>query len=153
MSRARPAIFGKLYTSEGSQLQINKRSAVPLAAPFRRDLYSSVYANYLHWPGAFPLSSPGLPPCRYAIASSDLANYNTCNSKCKVQRAGKPQSLNNIGYVRRTSREPALSSPFRSNHRCFAPRRPSGFRPILDGFVICHSAPGILPFAHDDPFA
>lgn len=108
--------FSESYTSEDSQLQINKRSAVPLAAPFRRDLYSSLYANYLRWPGAFPFSSPGLLPCRYAIASSDLANYNTCNSKCKVQRTGKPQSLNNIGYVRRTIREPALSPPFRYNH-------------------------------------
>lgn len=49
--------------------------------------------------------------------------------------------------------EPAPSLPFRSDCRCFTSRRPSGFHPILDRFVICHSAPGILPFAHDDPFA
>ena len=71
-----------------------------------------MYANYLRWPSAFsslPLVYHPVP-CRCAIASSDLANYNTCTGKCKVQRAGKPQSLNNIRCVRRILREP--SSPF-----------------------------------------
>lgn len=85
---------------------------------------------------------------RCAIASSDPANYNTCTGKREVQRAGKPQSLNNlVGCVRRKNRlchHPSTVSPLVVH---------PAFHPILDRFVICHSAPGILPFARDDPFA
>lgn len=69
-------------------------------------------------PARFPLFpwSTAAPRCRCAVAPSDLANYNTCTGKCKVQRAGKPQSLNNIRYVRRILRE---------NRLCHRPSAPN----------------------------
>lgn len=68
--------------------------------------------------------------------------------KCKVQWAGKPQSLNNVRCVQRTLRENRPQSPVIIARTLLYRLAPVLF---LTGLSFVIARPGSSPFAHDDP--